>query len=1167
MALKQFTFIFLFFFSLLSYSQYYKRTQLDSLKKTLQKQEGIEEIETGLELANAYLLFQLDTAQLYIKLARDQSVKLGYEWGICKSYFIASNIQLRKGNSRVIETFLIKEQCAHWFEQHHFNKDALLARISANTEYIYHAGHHKAFKKAELYLKQAQDFNDPELLGLAWDEISRARPDFFHNMDYPSSKDSALFYMNQTQDSLRIIRANVRHLFRKTSGVIPKPEIVELEKIANRWQNPMLWVSIEKIKGFIFVKKGVPDSSLYYVNRINKIRESYGGPDIYRPTSEFLAFAYREADDHREMIKYLLEILVENEKYGVQTELAHNLHNLGQSYFVLKEYDLAISYWLKALPLLEELEDHYLASSVRRSLGDLYVITGENEKAEHLYLEVIEWAVEQEDILAIDIMLGNAYASLGQLYQKESKYDKAFSNYAFSIDRLKNSPTRLVEPKTHLLSMYLDMGEIGKADSLHQEIVSKLLLGGSARRIEELYFEEGRLEMALQNYPSAIESLNSFLTFGTSNDINKNKKKANFLLYEAHKALNQSPNALASFEAYKVIDDSLQSQVVIQNVQKKLSDYEISLKESEIERLEQQQEISDLKLIQQDNELSLRKQFNVILIFTFLLLAVIGYFVYRRLQFKKEEEKTEIKKLVEIEKLKSSQKAELAQIKDNLYANISHEFKTPLTLIRVPLQNFRIKASTEDRPAFDSVIKNTDHLLEMLDELLGISKMESGLVKLNPSHFDFASFLAQIKLNFAPLFTQKKIRFEWRVDLDQNSLYGDENKLLIVINNLLKNACSNTPHGGWVICDFRSTQELIIQVTNSGRQISEKDLPHLFERFYRSSGTAYAGSGIGLAWSKQIIELHQGTIDIDNTKSAQVTFLIKLPNVVNEARLIAIPNKQIEGKELEIKKDMMPDVVDAFAGELPHILVVEDNDEMRALLKSILNTQFRLDFAENGEIGEDMAIQLQPDLVLSDIMMPKMDGFELLKSLKENFNTSHIPVVLLTAREDSVSRIKGLNQNADDYIEKPFDLTELIARIDNILRQRRSLHKLFNENPLLYSKEIKCTSVDAEFIDRTRQVLEDNYTDLSFTLNQLCIALGSNRTSINAKIKALTNQTTAEYIKNFRLHKAVIMLTKTNATMVEIYIDNGFKSPQAFNKMFKKKFCCTPSEYRHKFAE
>lgn len=1145
---KHFALVFFLVFSVQTNAQYYKRAQLDSLKNVLVKREQIERIKTLLELSEAYTSFQLDTAQLYIDSAKEESIKLNYEWAICKSYFIESEVQLRKGNKHILEIMSIKKQCANWFENKHFYKDALIAQIGANVEFMQSSGRSKSFNKAELLLKKAQALNEPKVIALAWQQLTNSKPYFFQNTAYPGSGDSAIYYFKLSGDSSSVLYYSGVQLLKKTQGKIPKNEVVKLAGVAERWQNPLSLILIERLKVYPWCMGGNVDSTEYYVNRITDLERKYGGRNIYSLTPEFLSSAYRYAGDWKKTIESQLVLAEENEKHGVLTVLSANLFKIGESYYYLQKYDLAIGYFLKTLDLCEKLENHFRVNSVKRFLADLYAVTGENEKAENLYLEIIDWATLQGEIVTVKVNKGNAYTSLGRLYQGEGEYEKARINYENSINELEEYYPKSLDPNIGLLSMYLDMGEIKIADSLYHEIIttfSGIYIVGS----EELDFQAGRLFSALNDNGKAIKSLRSYLNNENSSPITEERKEAQFLLYKAYKSIGEDKEALAAFEIYKEIEDSLIAEKTIENLQKKLADYEISLKESEIERLEQQKEISDLQLVRQEDKLALRNLYITLLIFALGILVGIGYSLFRRFKIKKEKEKQEIKK-----------QAELAEIKNNLFANISHEFKTPLTLIQVPLKKLQLKATKGDKDTFESILKNTDQLLEMLDELLGVSRLQNEKIELHLSTFDLGKFLSNIKLNFAPLFQKKDIEFIWEVQLDTNNFYGDENRINIVISNLLKNAYSNTPERGWVKCVVILKESLNITVSNKGEQIPEKDLVHIFERYFRSAENNYAGSGIGLAWSKQITELHDGTIKVDNSKTEQVSFIVNIPIIDKSLEIANLQNGLIR-EESEQKNDPSDD---NSPQEFPHILVVEDNIEMQDLLRSVLREEFKLDFAENGKIGEEMTIELQPDLVLSDVMMPVKNGFELLKFLKGNFSTSHIPVVLLTARSDSESLIIGLDENADDYIGKPFDANELKAKIKNLLRQRTHLHKLFSENPLLYSKEIKCTQLDAQFLDQARKILEKHFSDGDFSVEKFCSELASNRTSINNKLKALSNQTTASYIKNFRLEKAVKLLIETNLSIFDISISTGFKNSQVFNKSFKNKFSVTPSEYRLK---
>ena len=830
------------------------------------------------------------------------------------------------------------------------------------------------------------------------------------------------------------------------------------------------------------------------------------------------------------------------------------------------DYEVAVKQLITLIDEAEDLDNQYLYNSGRRGLGDIYYKTEEYDKAKEIYFKTLIWADTALTGPVKSNLCRSTRTHLGDIHRIQKEYDKALVFYIGDTTATDILVDRRIIARFGMLQTYLDMNDMEKMIGEYESILADFPQATLERQSNFLFFK-GEALIAQQKYKQGIKVLEEYLKKSQKIELHENRAASYKHLYKSNKALGDFEKALVYLEIYKDLEDSLKSGQAVKNVQKIQSDYELSLKESEIKSLEQKQEISDLRLVQQENALALRKQYITILVLAFLALAGLAYLLIRRLQLKKEIEKNEIKKAHEIENLKTQQKAEIAEVKNNLFANISHEFKTPLTLIRVPLQQLKNSASGEDKPAINSIMKNTDYLLEMLDEIFNVAQMEFSQLKLKPSDFNLAALLSRIKLNFAPLFSEKKIQFDWNVQLNRDHFYGDESKLNIVISNLLKNAFSNCNEGAWVKCDINLDESLDIKVSNQGKPIDEKDLPHLFERYYRADNAKYKGTGIGLSWSKQIIELCSGTIDVKNVSEDEVSFNVNIP-ISNEKGSTLINSNNLNSEQLSnngISDIDLP--IDIFQQDLPHILVVEDNIEMQNLLENVLKADFRLDFAENGQIGEEMAIERQPDLVLSDVMMPEKDGFELLNSLKNNFHSSHIPVVLLTARGDSASRITGLNQDADDYVSKPFDANELKARINNLIRQRLHLHKLYSENPFLYSKEVNCSEIDAEFIDKARQILEKHYSNGEFDVKQFCTELALNRTSVNTKIKALANQTTAEFIKNFRLQRAVKLLVETQLGIAEISMETGFNNQQIFNKAFKKKFMSTPSEYRLAFMK
>ena len=334
--------------------------------------------------------------------------------------------------------------------------------------------------------------------------------------------------------------------------------------------------------------------------------------------------------------------------------------------------------------------------------------------------------------------------------------------------------------------------------------------------------------------------------------------------------------------------------------------------------------------------------------------------------------------------------------------------------------------------------------------------------------------------------------------------------------------------------------------------------------FYRSNEENYNGYGIGLAICKQIVELHRGNIGIDTQQINRTTFHFFIPTEFAALKTTDLPpmaNHASTNTSAQTKADSATKA--EINMPLPKLLIVEDNPEMRNLLESILTSDFDLMMAQDGVQGEELAQQYQPDIILSDVMMPNKDGFELLKAIKTNLDTSHIPIVLLTAKVDLASRIQGFDQDADDYISKPFDPNELKARIYNLLRQRKQLKELFSHNPLKLNTPKNCSTLDSDFLKRARSIVENEYMNGDFTVEQFCQKLALNRMSVHNKLKALIDQSASQYIQSIRLAKAAELLLNTAQGINEVAIDSGFNTRQAFNKAFKNKYKLTPTEYRN----
>ncbi len=582
---------------------------------------------------------------------------------------------------------------------------------------------------------------------------------------------------------------------------------------------------------------------------------------------------------------------------------------------------------------------------------------------------------------------------------------------------------------------------------------------------------------------------------------------------------------------------------------------------------------------------------------------------------------------------------ELDNMKSRFFANISHEFRTPLTLILGPLD--QLMTMTEDSRSAEKLLtvqRNAQRLLGLINELLDLAKLESGKMTLNAKPGDFIQFLKGLLSAFDSLAEIHGINFQFAMPVEEESLQSlrampfDHEKMEKIFANLLANAFKFTPDGGSIsvelsISEFGLslrgirpvpsgnsdlkdksseipppqsgiTEKCVeVRISDSGVGIPPEDLPHIFDRFYQARDESAAsqdhiGTGIGMALVKEFVALHQGSITVESEPGKGTTVIIQLPPVgakpqvgakhsfsdtESDNELLARNASHLPGPR---ESSEIPEAADQTrnsefripnsefekspTGQAEIILVVEDNPDMRAYIREELLKDYQLVEAENGREGLDKAIDVIPDLIVSDVMMPKMSGYELCEKLKTDERTSHIPVILLTAKAGEESKIEGLETGADDYLTKPFNFRELRIRVSNLIEQRRKLRVRFSQTMILRPAEVAVTSIDQQFLERVMAVVEENFENESFSVEKLANKVGMSMKNLQRKLRALIDQTPSEFILSMRLQRAADLLKQNAATIAEIAYSTGFNTPNYFTKAFRKQFGCSPKAYREK---
>lgn len=534
---------------------------------------------------------------------------------------------------------------------------------------------------------------------------------------------------------------------------------------------------------------------------------------------------------------------------------------------------------------------------------------------------------------------------------------------------------------------------------------------------------------------------------------------------------------------------------------------------------------------------------------------------------------------VEVKRLEAEKMHELDKAKSEFFANISHEFRTPLTLISGTVEKLQSRDESffERQEEYGLIHRNADRLLHLVNQLLDLSKLEAGKLQVEQQPGEISGFLRRLAGSFASLFETKGITYRFELPDRQLHVLFDPDKVEKVLTNLLLNAFKFTNSGGTVTLSVSISPEdenksqLLLTVQDTGVGIPEERIQHIFERFYQvdaSASRSYEGTGIGLALVKELTELQGGTINVSSAVGVGTSFVVGLPMQVAFPEEVAEPVK-LEDEPRIIWSDSLAAGSSLPTTEnflLPRVLVVEDNAELRRFIAGSLAGQYEVLEAENGLLGFEHATDTMPDLIISDVMMPGLDGVTLCRRLKTDERTSHIAVILLTAKADMESRMAGLETGADDYLTKPFQLEELQLRVHNVIKSRQRLRERYSRSLTLQPSEVAVTSVDEKFLQKVLTIMEINLSNCDFDVETFCRGVGMSRAHLHRKLTALTGQSASEFIRVFRLKRAASLLEQQAGNISEVAYGVGFNSLTYFAKCFREQYGQTPSEYAGKGA-
>ncbi|WP_026711561.1 response regulator [Flavobacterium filum] len=878
-------------------------------------------------------------------------------------------------------------------------------------------------------------------------------------------------------------------------------------------------------EGMLKVRSGDHQKALEKFKKTATIAKKNDDQYLYIQGVANEAQTLMDLNKNKESEKLLLSFIEESKKFPDEFGMESIHFLLG---FLNQDngfYNSALEYFIKTDKLIRDDDPSALdfKIAVLGQIADVYKELDNQDKANETLSRALKIArVNDTPLFLNEIFLGQGLVELhfNNPSSAITHLKKAY-NYFQSINfklKVANSALALGECYIKLKDYSKSISYLKEAEILFKEFndENKLLIINLL--LSENYIETNKIDLAktiLNNITSSLE---------------KNKISKNYITYLNIK-IKLNSNTQNFNEALQLIEkrDSIQNLINLKVNKINFQDLETK---HQTEKKEQ-----EIKLLSAENELATRQKYIYIgLIGLLVLLGLSIFYLYRN-------------------KIKTANKiSELNEMKSRFFANISHEFRTPLTLIKSPVQQLQASATNEKQKSqLHLVDKNADRMLELVDQLLELSKLDSGAFKLILKEGNLSDFLKSIAEPFIFQAKENKLLLHTNIETSNENHFFDRDVIQKIVSNLLSNALKYTPENHTI--DFSTeikNENVLLSVTNSGVQLNKDDLPKLFQRFYQKTDTQN-GVGIGLALVKELVDIYQGTITttLENDK---LTFVLSLPLTTTNDKNILIATEKIE----LIKHD------NEVSEELPILLVVDDNAQIRSVLHDLLSNEFKIIEAEDGEAAFNLAQKEIPDCIISDVMMPKLDGFAFTKAIKSNELTSFVPVILLTAKTSEEAHLEALKSTADAFLTKPFNHNIVRATVQQLISERKKLQQRYSQELILKPVDIVINSVDEKFLQKLQTILDTQLANADFTAEEFATKIGISRMQLHRKLKSLLGVSATEFIRNERLKNAAELLKKGNGNISEIAYSVGFNELSYFSRSFKDYFGCSPSEYAEK---
>ncbi len=891
---------------------------------------------------------------------------------------------------------------------------------------------------------------------------------------------------------------------------------------------------------FAFEPLGEYDSTVvYYQNNILN-KELIDASNAVLNSYQNIAATYAKLYNYKLAYRYLQEGIEYAEGTGSK-------HALGEIYFTAGQLflnnhvnkDIALEYLLKAQENFEDSKDTQYIKLVKLSIGDVYFKTGNDTMAMKIYKEV-STVVYQGNYA----MLSAVNHKIAMVYKGREEYENALKHFQKSIDGM-----CLVCPEIQIFHSLIEAARtfsitgnseqafsyLNRAKNIAIDSESGLEMAISYKELGSYYRDQNDIDSTIYYLELAH---NLAIDLGLPERIQKTAE----LLSEVYYSNRAFQSAAEYLQIANQMNDSLASIEKYNEVAKLEMRFEIEKKEAEITKQ---------KLI--------RNSF----IASAFLLVIIGFVLLKAYRNKKKDNRLLAEQKVEIQEI-SRQLQQTSKRKLDFFTNLSHEIRTPLTLIKSPLERI-LKAETKDKETDNHLqlaINNTNKLKTLVNQILDLQKLDEHLLSLDLSEFEIISFCKETVSSFEGYSFQNNCKLIFEANISKAQIYFDQGRFQSIITNLLSNAFKFNKENGQVIFKLNlNTQQLDLEISDTGKGISNDHLKKLGERYYQieNSNASVEGSGIGLAYVKEIVELMKGKYIVSSELGKGTNVSISLPLEMMEVQ-DEIPFKLEISQHNQFSNQIENLISEPNENGLPRILIVEDNYELRIFLCDLFAHTYQVICAKDGEEGKDLAFKHLPDIIISDVMMPKIQGNELCKTLKNDLNTSHITIILFTAKGSADSIVDGYDCGADDYIVKPFDTDLLLKKVKNIISTGENARKKFSFTDIERSKSIY-SDFDKKFLDDCTSIIKDKLQDSSFTVEVLAENINLHRRTLLRKFKALTGKSPIDLIRHNRMVKAAELI-KENYRVNEVAFMVGYEDTNRFSQAFKQFHGVSPSAIR-----